>query len=136
MVFSSADLPGIIPDHIVVTRDMVTEQPKVAQKLVDAWYDTLDYIAANPDEAVAIMAEDAGISTGEYEDLASGTKLFTVDDALTAFQPGTDTTSLMHTAKLINPFMVKSGLTEKKASLKGLFAPQFTRTYAESAPGA
>ena len=40
-------------------------------------------------------------------------------------------TSLEYTAELINPFLVKSGLTKKQASLKGLFAPQFTQAYAD-----
>ena len=39
-----------------------------------------------------------------------------------------------YTAGLINPFLVKSGLTKKQASLKGLFAPQFTQAYAEAHP--
>ncbi|HEX5588042.1 MAG TPA: ABC transporter substrate-binding protein [Acidimicrobiia bacterium] len=132
VVFSSKDFPGTIPDHIVVSKDMVAKQPKVAQKLVNAWYDTLDYMAANPDESTKIMADAAEISTADYADLAGGTKIFTVDDALAAFQPGSDTTSLEYTAKLINPFLVKSGLTKKQASLKGLFAPQFTQAYADA----
>jgi NitT/TauT family transport system substrate-binding protein len=132
VVFSSKDFPGTIPDHIVVSKDMVAKQPKVAQKIVNAWYDTLDYMTANPDEANKIMADAAEISPADYADLAGGTKIFTVDEALTAFQPGTTTASLEYTAKLINPFMVKSGLTKKQASLKGLFAPQFTQAYASA----
>jgi len=130
VVFSSKEFPGIIPDHIVVSQSMVAKQPKVAQKLVNAWYDTLAYIDANPDKALKIMADKAELSTADYEDLASGTKLFTVDEAIAAFQPGDTVTSLEHTAGLINPFLVKSGLTKKQASLKGLFAPQFTEAYA------
>ena len=34
----------------------------------------------------------------------------------------------------INPFLVKSGLTKKQASLKGLFAPQFTQAYLDAHP--
>ncbi|MET0628709.1 MAG: ABC transporter substrate-binding protein [Acidimicrobiia bacterium] len=132
VVFSSKDFPGTIPDHIVVSKEMVAKQPKVAQKIVNAWYDTLDYMTANPDEANKIMADAAEISPDDYADLAGGTKIFTVDEALAAFQPGTTTASLEYTAKLINPFMVKSGLTKKPASLKGLFAPQFTQAYASA----
>ena len=44
VVFSSRDFPGSIPDHIVVSQTMVAKQPKVAQKIVNAWYDTLDFI--------------------------------------------------------------------------------------------
>ena len=78
------------------------------------------------------MADVAEVSPTEYEDFAGGTKLFTVDEALTAFKPGTTTESLEYTAKLINPFMVKSGLTKKQAALKGLFVPKFTQTYADA----
>ena len=76
-----------------------------------------------------VMADKAELSVADYSDLASGTKIFTVDEALAAFQPGTDSTSLQYMAKQINPFLVKSGLTKKQASLKGLFAPQFTEAY-------
>jgi len=134
VVFSSKDFPGTIPDHIVVSQKMVAKQPKVAQKLVNAWYDTLAYIDANPDKALKIMADKAELSTADYSDLASGTKIFTVDEAIAAFQPGDTTTSLEYTAGLINPFLVKSGLTKKQASLTGLFAPQFTQAYAEAHP--
>jgi NitT/TauT family transport system substrate-binding protein len=132
VVFSSKEFPGIIPDHIVVSQSMVAKKPKVVQKLVNAWYDTLDYLEANPEESVKIMADVAEVSEAEYEDFASGTKLFTVDEALEAFTPSDSDTSLQHTASLINPFMVKSGLTKKQASLKKLFAPQFTQAYASS----
>ena len=65
------------------------------------------------------MADKAELSTADYEDLASGTKLFTADEALAAFQPGDTVTSLEYTAGLINPFLVESGLTKKQASLDG-----------------
>ena len=132
VVFSSKEFPGIIPDHIVVSQSMVAKQPKIAQKIVNAWYDTLDYLKANPEKSLKIMAAAAKVSESEYQDFANGTKIFTVDDALAAFQPGDTTTSLTYTAGLINPFMVKSGLTKKQASLKGLFAPQFTQAYADA----
>ncbi len=73
-------------------------QPKVAQKIVNAWYDTLAYIDANPDKALKIMADKAEFSTADYQDLASGTKIFTVDEAIAAFQPGDTVTSLEYTA--------------------------------------
>jgi NitT/TauT family transport system substrate-binding protein len=134
VVFSSKEFPGTIPDHIVVSQSMVAKKPKVAQKLVNAWYDTLAYIQANPEKALKIMADKAELSTKDYEDLANGTKIFTVDEAIAAFQPGDTTTSLQHTADLINPFLVKSGLTKKQASLTGLFQPQFTQAYADAHP--
>lgn len=130
-LFSSADFPGLIPDHIVVSRELVDEDPEAVQKLVDAWYLTLDYMEEHPEESVEIMAGVAETSVEDYEEFAEGTTLFTVDDALAAFEDGDDTTSLRHTARLINPFLVESGFTEQEAPLEGLFDASFTADWAE-----
>lgn len=133
VVFDSSDFPGTIPDHIVVTPDLIAERPDDVQKLVDAWYLTLEYIDAHPEEALEIMAEVAEVTPEEYEQFAEGTTIFSIDDALEAFAPGDDTTSLQFTAELINPFLVSSGLAEEEADLEGLFDPSFTMDYAERA---
>jgi NitT/TauT family transport system substrate-binding protein len=116
VVFNSRDVPGAVPDTIAVKQTLVTQEPEVAQKIVNAWYDTLDYLRAHPDRSRRIMARTAKMSTKHYEDLAVGTKIFAIDDALQAFQPGAT--------------VVESGLTKKEASLDGLFAPQFMLSYA------
>ena len=69
VVFSSKDFPGVIPDHLVAT-EKAAGNAAAMQKLVDAWYQTLDWIKANPDEANKIMAEKAGLSVAEYQSFA------------------------------------------------------------------
>ena len=134
-LFSSADFPGLIPDHIVASRDIVDADPQAVQKLVDAWYLTLEWMDENPDEALEIMAEVAGTSVEEYLEFADGTTLFSAEEALTAFAPGDDTTSLLHTAELINPFLVESGFTETEAPLDGLFDSSFTQDWVDRSAG-
>jgi NitT/TauT family transport system substrate-binding protein len=128
-LFSSADFPGLIPDHIVVSRELVDESPGAVQKLVDAWYLTLDHLEANPDESIEIMADVAETSVDAYEQFADGTTLFSAEEAAAAFEDGEDTTSLLYTARLINPFLVDSGFTEDEAPLDGLFDDSFTLDY-------
>ncbi|MFZ4517508.1 MAG: ABC transporter substrate-binding protein [Microthrixaceae bacterium] len=130
VIFSSKDFPGVIPDHLVATAAAVKDRPEDLQKLVNAWYATLDFIKANPDEANEIMAEKAGLSTEEYASLATGTTLFDVAQAVSAYQdrPG-DPTSLPEMARRINPFLVKSGLAKEEANLDGIFVPEFTTKY-------
>jgi NitT/TauT family transport system substrate-binding protein len=131
VVLSSKDLPGVIPDHLVASED-AAKDPEAMQKLVDAWYETLDWIDANPDEATEIMAKKAGTSVDEYESFAEGTTLFSADDAVNAFEDrADDTTSLPEMARRINPFLVESGLTEEEADLTGLFEPQYTEKVAD-----
>jgi NitT/TauT family transport system substrate-binding protein len=135
VVFDSSDFPGTIPDHIVVSPELIADRPGDVQALVDAWYLTLEYIETYPDEAIAIMAGVAEVTPEEYEQFAAGTTIFSVEDALAAFEPGDDTSSLQYTAELINPFLVASGLAETEADLDGLFDSSFTMDYAERAGG-
>ncbi|MGH9213102.1 MAG: aliphatic sulfonate ABC transporter substrate-binding protein [Acidimicrobiales bacterium] len=131
VLFDSSDFPGTISDHIVIAPELIEERPDDVQALVDAWYATLDYIDANPEESLEILAEAADITTDEYESLADGTTIFSAEEALASFEDGDDTTSLLYTARLINPFLVEAGLTEEEASLDGLFDPSFTEDYIE-----
>lgn len=133
VVFDSNDFPGTIPDLFVSTNAFVDEHPDEIALLVEGWYQTLDYIEANPEESAEIMAAVAESTLEEFEAYASGTTLFSADDALAAFQDGDDTSSIIFTAELINPFLVEAGFTEEEADLSGLFRPEFTEDYAASA---
>ena len=128
---SSADFPGVIPDHYVASESAM-KKPDAMQKFVNAWYATLDWITANHDDAVKIMADKAGVSLAEYEDFDKGTTLFDADKALDAFEDRAgDPTSLPEMARRINPFLVESGLAKDEADLSGLFDSSFTKAYAE-----
>lgn len=131
VLFDSSDFPGTISDHIVVSPELIAERPEDVQKLVDVWYATLAYIEENPEEALAILAEAAGLTPEEYESFADGTTIFSAEDALAAFDDGDDTSSLLYTGRLINPFLVTSGLIEEEADLDGLFDASFTQDWVD-----
>jgi len=131
VLFSSKDFPGAIPDHLVAT-GKAAKDPVAMQKLVDAWYMTLDYINANPDESTKIMADVAGVSVADYQSFAEGTTLFTANQAVNAFADRKgDPTSLVEMARRINPFLVSSGLTKTEADLGNLFDVTYTKAYAD-----
>lgn len=132
VLFSSEDFPGAIPDHLVVSRELIEERPDDVEKLIDAWYLTLAWIEENPDEAIEIMAERAGVSTEEYESYDAGTTLFTIDDNLEAFEDGDDFTSLRYAAEDIMEFMIDQGLIEDEIDLDDIFDSQFVEAYAEA----
>ena len=129
-IFSSKDFPGAIPDHLVVTRKLIDEHPEQVQALVDSWFATLDYIKANPDKAIAIMAKRAGVSVAEYEAYAQGTHIFSIEENLKAFQPGTDRTSLAFAATEMSKFLDKVGLAKQKPDISKLFDDRFIKAYA------
>lgn len=130
-LFSSRDFPGAIPDHLVVTRKFVDENPEQVQAMVNSWFATLDYMKANPEQAIAIMAKRAGVSVDEYKEYAEGTKIFTIEENLKAFQPGNDMSSLMFAAQEMSNFLEKVGLAKQKPDLSRLFDDRFVKAYAE-----
>lgn len=130
-LFSSKEFPGAVPDHLVVTRKFIDERPEQVQAMVDSWFATLDYIKANPDKAIAIMAKRAGVSIDEYKEYAKGTQIFTIAENLKAFQPGNNMTSLMFAAGEMTKFLEQVGLAKEKPDLNKLFDDRFVKAYAE-----
>lgn len=131
-LFDSSDFPGSIPDHLVVSRELIDERPEDLQKLVNAWFMTLDYIEDNPDEAIAIMAERAGVSAEDYESYDAGTTLFSIDDNVAAFESGDERANLDHNAQEITAFLLETELIEEEPDLSKLLDPRFITAYAEA----
>jgi NitT/TauT family transport system substrate-binding protein len=131
VLFDSSDYPGTISDHLVVTPELIEECPGDVQALVDTWYQTLDFLEANPDEATAIMAELAELSPEEYAEFEAGTTLFSAEEALESFGDQEDNTSLQYVAGQINPFLVEAGLIPEEADTSGLFDASFTQAYVD-----
>jgi NitT/TauT family transport system substrate-binding protein len=126
-ITTSADFPGAIPDHLVVNSDVVTGRPGDVQKLVDTWFDTLAFIKASPGEAVPIMAKKAGVSVSDYQTYDKGTRIFSLDDNVTAFTSGTTTENLDFEAGEISKFLLSAKLIDRAPDLTGLFEPRFVR---------
>lgn len=118
-IFTSSDFPGAIPDHLVFSADFVSSRPDDVQKLVDAWFATLDYIANNKVDATEIMAKRAGVSVEDYKSYEQGTRIFTIEDNLDAYTPGSDMSHLDFAAREIQKFVEEAGLTENADVLGG-----------------
>jgi NitT/TauT family transport system substrate-binding protein len=130
-VFTSADFPGAIPDHLVLTKSFVEKRPDDTQKLVDVWFKTLDWIKQYPDDAVRIMAKRAGVTVEDYKTYDKGTTIFTLDQNVEAFAPGDDMKHLDFAAKQITAFLNDTGLTKGKTpDLTGLLDARFVQARA------
>jgi NitT/TauT family transport system substrate-binding protein len=130
-LFSSKDFPGAISDHLVFSRKFVEQNPDKVQGVVDSWFATLDFMKANLDKAYDIMAKRAGVSVEEYKDYANGTKIFTVDENLKAFQPANNMSSLIFAAEEMADFLIETGLANQKPDMSHLFDDRFVKAYAE-----
>lgn len=132
---SSKDFPGAISDHLVFTRRFVEQHPDQVQKVVDAWFDTIRYIQDHPDEALTIMAQRAGVSVAEYQQYAAGTRIFTAQENVAAFQPGQDLTSLPFATQKVSAFLVQMGFVQTQPDGSRLLDGRFVQAHVARAQG-
>lgn len=132
VLFDSADYPGSIPDHLVLSGEFVDSRPDDVQKFIEAWFLTLEYIEANHDEAVGIMADLGGVTPEEYATYDAGTTIFTLQENLDAFEDGTDYSSLHFAAREISTFLVTAEFIEAAPDLATLLDSTFVQAYADS----
>ncbi len=126
-IATSKDFPGAIPDHLVFTAEFVQKHPATVQAVVNTWFDTLEWIAANKAEAISIMAKKGGVTDAEYKEYDAGTSIFTREQNLAAFTPGSTPANLDYQAGQIAQFLVDTGLAPTKPSLDGLFNDTFVK---------
>ena len=130
-LFSSKEFPGAISDHLVFSRKFINQNPEKVQAIVDSWFATLDYMKANLEQSYTVMAKRGGVSPDEYKHYAGGTKIFTVDENLKAFQPANDMSSLIFAADEMSRFLVRTGLASQKPDVSKLFDDRFVKAHAE-----
>jgi NitT/TauT family transport system substrate-binding protein len=126
-IATSLEFPGAIPDHLVLKSDLVKNRPEAAQGLVNTWFDTLKWIKENKDAAADIMAKRAAVSAEDYKKYDAGTTIFTRQQNLDAFTPGTTAEHLNHQAQSIVTFMVNTGLIKNPPVIDGLFNDTFVK---------
>ena len=131
-LISSKDFPGAIPDLLVVTQKLIDERPEQVQAIVNTWFDILDFMAENPQQADEIMAKRADITVEELQMLKEGTKIFTLEENLEAFSDGDNMKHMPYAAPKMSKFMLDVGFIESEPDLTKIFDDRFVKAYAES----
>ncbi|WP_394524257.1 ABC transporter substrate-binding protein [Lacrimispora sp. JR3] len=80
MIDSSAT-PGIILDALAMDNDFIKSYPGTVRAIVSGWYDALDYIKSNPEDAYKIMAEYTGNDSGDSLKAAMESEIELYDEA-------------------------------------------------------
>ncbi|MBD1868772.1 ABC transporter substrate-binding protein [Leptolyngbya sp. FACHB-671] len=133
VIFSSKDIPGLIPDALVVHEKVLEERPETVQALVKTWYETLDYRKANLNEVLPIEAEQAGVSVEEYSAILEGFAWLTPEQSLKAFEMGDTMESIPYSANVIGDFMLaQKMITKQLDSIEAHIDRRFVEQYLKS----
>jgi NitT/TauT family transport system substrate-binding protein len=110
-LFTSTQMPGLIPDLLVVQARAIQTRRKDLVAMLRAWFDTEAFIRSHPDQAVAIMAKVVGMDTEQYRVFLPGTRFFDAAANLDAFDPHSQR-SLVSVAPTIAAFLVSNKLID------------------------
>ena len=111
-----------------------TNRPEAVQRIINAWYMTLDYIKNNPDEAIAIMAKRAGVSVDEYKELRRRHNPLQHRKHRRGFYPR----RRLHASRLCRQadrrFPARAPASSTAPSTSKVLDPQFIKAYADTMP--
>ena len=127
VLFSSKEIPGLVPDQLVFQESVVKERADEIQKIVATWFDVVDFIKTHEDEAVAIMAKVVAQKPQDYKAFLPGTKLFDLDANLEAFQTGSSDRFLAFSGKKIAAFLQAKDIIKTIPDFAGALDPQFVK---------
>jgi NitT/TauT family transport system substrate-binding protein len=105
VIFSSADVPGLISDLIVAKGDFAKNHPEDVKNLLRAYYDSMDYWQQHPDESLGIMAKAIETPVDEFKSYFGGIKMFDIDQAINAFGKRDDYSSLFYSGNETAKFL-------------------------------
>jgi NitT/TauT family transport system substrate-binding protein len=125
VIFSSADIPGLVPDIVVLHKKVIDERPEDVQAMVKSYFEIVDFIKSNEDEAVAIMAKVVEQPPADYKAFLPGTKFFDLDQNLNAFAKRDDDSSLYGSGKTIAEFLKSSDQIKKVPDYGAALEPKF-----------
>jgi len=124
-IATSAEFPGAIPTHLVVRPTLIKDHPQAVQALVNTWFDTLEWIKGHKGAAIDIMSKRGGVGVDDYRTYEAGTTIFTRQQNLDAFKPGTTPEHLRYQAVLTADFVIGTGMVQHRPALDGLLDERF-----------
>ena len=127
VLFSSKETPGLIPDLLVFRESVVEDRSEDVQKIIDAWFDALEYYKANEAESIEIMAGKAETTPEDFKLGLDSIKLFSKEDNVNAFGKREEMSSLSFTGKKTAEFLKKLDMITDIPDVDALLEPEFVQ---------
>jgi NitT/TauT family transport system substrate-binding protein len=122
-VYTSADVKGLIYDHLCVSPRSLAENRAEWLKVVKVWFRVADFVAdpANLDEAAKIMSARVGLTPDVYKGLMKGTHLLNAAENLKHYAKGEGFESIYGSSKIVDDFNVKNGVYKTPLKVEEYF---------------
>lgn len=88
VLYSSAQVPGLIGDYLVGNLSFVQAHPDITRRLLRAWNDAMSYWATHRAAGASIMAAGVGSSVADLQSTLAGVKIYSVAQNLALLRSG------------------------------------------------
>jgi NitT/TauT family transport system substrate-binding protein len=112
-LFTSREMPGLIPDLLVAQAKSLQARRKDFIAMIRAWFDTVAFIRTQPDRAVAIMSKVVSLPPEQYRVFLPGTRFFDAAANQGAFDPKSPE-GLVNVAPTIAAFLLAHKLIDDR----------------------
>lgn len=121
LLVDSSAYPGTIVDVLAVRQDL-SEEAK--QALASAWYDAVDYLSANPDEGMEIMAKGLGLDLEEIKAEMAGVTFYD-RAANAAFIDKSTANNIYEVIARAQGFWMNEGIIEAEIDMDSFICAQY-----------
>lgn len=125
LLLSSKDTPGAIVDVLGIRNEVLKARPEQVRRLVATWFDALDYVQKNQDEAFRIMAKASGVSVEEFADMWKGVRIPSLEENRSALAARTGAGGYRATVREMGRFMVSQKLLAKAVAADAMVSADY-----------
>lgn len=134
-IYTSADAPGLIYDHLCVNPKSLAERRADWLKVVKVWFEVADFIndAKNVDEAAKIMGARVKLSGEEYKGLMKGTAFLGLAGNQKAYAKAEALESVFGSSKTVDAFFTKYKMYKAPVKYEDYFDGSLVEEVAKAA---
>jgi NitT/TauT family transport system substrate-binding protein len=126
VLITSREYPETIITSMVFDAAVVAERPADVQKVVAAYFDAVEYIQQNPQDAYERMGQAEGVSAAEFESHVAGIQYLDLAKNLDLFGAEGEGRAYAQTADIAQ-FLFEQGVIQSLPNASQLLEPLFVR---------
>lgn len=121
VLVDSSSTPGVIVDTFAMDRKFAEQYPGTVKAIVQGWYDAIDYIKTNPDDAYKVMMEFTGDETADaLKSSMSGVSFYDKDGNKKYFAG-----DIQKIANMAGDLWVENKLIDKKPDIDSMISDAY-----------
>lgn len=119
-IFSSREIPNEIIDVLAFSPRVLKTRRADCKRVLEAWFEAMDYWTAHPKEAEEIMSRRERTSPEMFRESLQGLTIYSREDNLRLFRQADGKTPLSETASRIDELIVRYNLAKGGANVTAL----------------